>query len=33
MKFKWTKTEQDYFDKIKQIVVRNNLSTYPDFIE
>ena len=28
-----TKTEQDYFDKIKQIVARDTLLTYPDFNE
>ena len=33
MKFKCTKAEQDYFNKIKRIVVRNNLSTYPYLIE
>ena len=32
-KFKWTKTEQYSFKKIKRIVVSNNLSTYPDFNE
>ena len=29
--FKWTQVEQDAFDKIKPIVARNNLLTYPDF--
>ena len=33
MEFKWTKTEQNTFDKIKQILARDNLLTYPDFNE
>ena len=32
-KFKWTQLEQDAFDKIKWIVTRNTLLTYPDFNE
>ena len=32
-RFKRTKVKQDDFDKIKRIVARNNLSTYPDFNE
>ena len=32
-KFKWTKVEQDAFDKIKQIEDRDNLLTYPNFSE
>ena len=32
-KFKWTKFEQDAFDKIKRIVASDNLLTYPDFNE
>ena len=28
---KWTKIEQDDFDKIKRIVARDTLLTYPDF--
>ena len=32
-KFKWTKVEQDVFDKIKRIVARNTLLNYPDFNE
>ena len=32
-KFEWTKVEQDAFDKIKRILARNNLLTYPDFNE
>ena len=32
-KFKWKNVEQDDFDKIKQIVARNNLLTYLDFNE
>ena len=31
MKFKWTKIEQDAFDKIKWIVACNNLLYYPYF--
>ena len=31
--FKWTKTEQDYFDEIKQILDHDTLLTYPDFNE
>ena len=31
--FKWTKVEQDAFEKIKRIVIRDNLLTYPDFNE
>ena len=30
-KCKWTQVEQDAFDKIKQILDRDNLLTYPDF--
>ena len=30
-KFKWKKVKQDAFFKIKQIVTRNTLLTYPDF--
>ena len=30
-KFKWTRVEQDAFDKINQIVDRNTLLTYTDF--
>ena len=30
-KFKWTKIEQDAFDKIKRIISRYALLTYPDF--
>ena len=30
-KFKWTQVEQDAFDKIKQIVARDNLLIYPYF--
>ena len=33
VKFKWTKIEQDASDEIKQIVARNTLLDYPDFIE
>ena len=33
VKFKWTKVEQDAFDKIKQIEDRDNLLTYPNFSE
>ena len=33
MEFKWTEIEQDYSYKIKRIVARNNLLTYPDFNE
>ena len=32
-KFKWTKVEQDVFDKIKRIVARDTLLTYTDFNE
>ena len=32
-KFKWTKVEKNDLNKIKPIVARNNLSTYPDFNE
>ena len=32
-KFKWTQVKQDAFDKIKRIVARDTLSTYPDFNE
>ena len=32
-KFKWKNVEQYDFDKIKQIVARNTLSTYPEFNE
>ena len=32
-KFKWTKVEQDAFDKIKRIVTRDALLNYPDFNE
>ena len=32
-KFKWTKIKLDDFNKIKRIVVCNNLSTCPDFNE
>ena len=31
--FKWTQVEQDAFDKIKRIVVRDTLLTYPYFYE
>ena len=31
MQFKWTKMEQDAFNKIKRIVAHNNLLAYPDF--
>ena len=31
--FKWTKTEQDYFSKIKRIVACSTLLTYLDFNE
>ena len=30
-KLKWTKVEQDAFDKIKRIVARDTLLTYPYF--
>ena len=30
-KFKWKNVEQDTFEKIKWIVARNTLLTYPDF--
>ena len=33
LKFKWTKTEQDSFDKIKLIVDRDTLLAHPDFNE
>ena len=32
-KLKWTQVEQANFDKIKQIVAHDTLSTYPDFNE
>ena len=32
-KFKWTQVERDYFDKIKRIMARNILLTYPYFNE
>ena len=32
-KFKWTKGKQDTFDKIKRIVARDSLLTYPHFNE
>ena len=32
-KFKWTKIEQDYFDKNERIVACGNLLTYTDFNE
>ena len=32
-KFKWMEFEQDDFDKIKRIVARDNLLTYPEFNE
>ena len=32
-KFKWTKVEQDDFDKIKWTVSCNNLLTHPNFDE
>ena len=32
-KRKWTKVKQNAFNKIKRIVDRNNLITYPDFNE
>ena len=31
--FKWTEVEQDAFEKIKRIVDRNTLLTYPYFNE
>ena len=31
VKFKWTKIEQNTFDKIKRIVAHYTLLTYPDF--
>ena len=31
--FKWKKFEQDAFEKIKQILARDTLSTYPYFDE
>ena len=33
VKFKWSKTKQDDFDKIMQIVVCDTLLDYPDFNE
>ena len=33
MNYRSTKIEQDAFDKIKRIVVRDTLLTYPDFNE
>ena len=30
-KFEWMEVEQDYFGKIKRIVARDTLLTYPDF--
>ena len=33
MKFKWTKIEQDAFDKIKWNMPRDPLLDYPDFNE
>ena len=33
VKFKWTKIEQDAFDKIKRIVSCDTLIAYPDFNE
>ena len=33
MEFKWTKIEQDSFDKIKQIMDRDTLLNYPGFNE
>ena len=32
-KFKWTKVEQDAFDKIKRTMARDTLFTYLDFNE
>ena len=32
-KCKWTKVEQDAFEKIKRVVARNTLLTYPHFNE
>ena len=32
-KFKWTQVKQYAFDKIKRIVARDTLLTYPDFNE
>ena len=29
--FKWAQVEQEYFDKVKRIVARDTLLTYPDF--
>ena len=31
--FKWTRVEQDVFEKIKRMVERDTLLTYPYFIE
>ena len=31
--FQWTQFEQDTFNKIKRILIRNTLLTYPDFNE
>ena len=33
IKFKWTQVKQDNFDKIKRIVDRDTLLTYPNFNE
>ena len=33
VKFRWTKIEQDTFNKIKLIVARNTLLAYPYFNE
>ena len=30
-KFEWKQVEQELFEKIKQIMVSDTLSTYPDF--
>ena len=32
-KFKWTQVEKDAFNKIKRIMARATLLTYPDFNE
>ena len=32
-KIKWTNVEQDNFDKIKRIMARDNLLTFPGFNE
>ena len=32
-RFKWMQVEQDDFDKIKRIMARDNLPTYPDSSE